>query len=177
MSLSLNVSIEENISDVDDDDWEIDSDSPNKKGKSQFGSKEKKGVNSDAFFRKTGLRNEKDKELFSNFSLYNRTPVRLDDENKKVEEVRLAEWLPSSATHFEIREWVPTRKPPITKQKFGHRIKFGCKQCGASETPERRRGPSGKVDLCNACGLQYRKTKDNSSEENLERIKIKNLLN
>lgn len=34
-----------------------------------------------------------------------------------------------------------------------------CEGCGITETPEWRRGPSGKRTMCNACGLQYAKLK------------------
>jgi len=33
-----------------------------------------------------------------------------------------------------------------------------CFKCGATETPEWRRGPQGEHTLCNACGLHYAKT-------------------
>ncbi|KAI8869349.1 GATA-domain-containing protein [Ramicandelaber brevisporus] len=32
-----------------------------------------------------------------------------------------------------------------------------CRKCGATDTPEWRRGPEGSRTLCNACGLQYAK--------------------
>ncbi|TIB67677.1 hypothetical protein E3P77_01370 [Wallemia ichthyophaga] len=33
--------------------------------------------------------------------------------------------------------------------------KVACTSCGKEKSPEWRRGPSGKKDLCNACGLRY----------------------
>eukprot|EP01098_Paradermamoeba_levis_P004350 TRINITY_DN1871_c0_g1_i1.p1 TRINITY_DN1871_c0_g1~~TRINITY_DN1871_c0_g1_i1.p1 ORF type:complete len:183 (-),score=36.74 TRINITY_DN1871_c0_g1_i1:172-720(-) len=54
-----------------------------------------------------------------------------------------------------------------------------CFSCGATQTPEWRRGPDGKASLCNACGLYFAKMKkkENKMKESQDRVKISNLLN
>jgi len=44
------------------------------------------------------------------------------------------------------------------KQAYSSKRHLHCLNCGATETPEWRRGPSGDHTLCNACGLHYAKT-------------------
>ncbi|KAI9144363.1 hypothetical protein BKA69DRAFT_1122585 [Paraphysoderma sedebokerense] len=44
-----------------------------------------------------------------------------------------------------------------TKKATSKAVTGKCHICGATETPEWRRGPDGKGTLCNACGLQYAK--------------------
>eukprot|EP01113_Clastostelium_recurvatum_P023428 TRINITY_DN2798_c0_g1_i2.p1 TRINITY_DN2798_c0_g1~~TRINITY_DN2798_c0_g1_i2.p1 ORF type:complete len:378 (+),score=118.47 TRINITY_DN2798_c0_g1_i2:346-1479(+) len=39
-----------------------------------------------------------------------------------------------------------------------------CRHCGATHTPEWRRGPDGKKSLCNACGLHYSKVVKRETE-------------
>ncbi|KAF9450343.1 hypothetical protein P691DRAFT_476612 [Macrolepiota fuliginosa MF-IS2] len=36
---------------------------------------------------------------------------------------------------------------------------FECSSCGATSSPEWRKGPSGKKELCNACGLRYARSR------------------
>lgn len=49
------------------------------------------------------------------------------------------------------------RIPEVRKPKAKIWDKWACEFCGTSETPERRNGPSGRITLCNACGLKYKK--------------------
>lgn len=44
---------------------------------------------------------------------------------------------------------------PNTNNVKPNMDKVACASCGTEKSPEWRRGPSGKKDLCNACGLRY----------------------
>ena len=46
-----------------------------------------------------------------------------------------------------VRQPQPSRK--------GKRLSQGCAQCHVTDSPEWRKGPSGKQELCNKCGLQW----------------------
>lgn len=51
----------------------------------------------------------------------------------------------------------PSNIPIIKKKKARAGPERICAQCGTKNTPEWRSGPSGLRNLCNACGLRYRK--------------------
>ncbi|KAL7421157.1 hypothetical protein Q5752_004042 [Cryptotrichosporon argae] len=53
----------------------------------------------------------------------------------------------------------PAEAPPEGKAARGDKVKVKpvCQACGATETPEWRRGPLGPRTLCNACGLVHMK--------------------
>eukprot|EP00002_Diphylleia_rotans_P034149 TRINITY_DN7317_c0_g2_i4.p2 TRINITY_DN7317_c0_g2~~TRINITY_DN7317_c0_g2_i4.p2 ORF type:complete len:121 (-),score=17.05 TRINITY_DN7317_c0_g2_i4:621-983(-) len=40
----------------------------------------------------------------------------------------------------------------------------GCESCGVRESPEWRRGPTGDLTLCNACGLRFKKSQAEQTE-------------
>jgi hypothetical protein len=65
------------------------------------------------------------------------------------------------------------RKRAANTSESVHRACFGC---GATSSPEWRRGPYGKDTLCNACGLRYAK-KVKRVNESKERMSIGFLLN
>jgi hypothetical protein len=59
----------------------------------------------------------------------------------------------------------PVRKPPAQQQRRAPAPKPAaekrtgpCTHCGVEESPQWRKGPSGKPVLCNACGTRYRRT-------------------
>jgi len=53
---------------------------------------------------------------------------------------------------------------------------FECDFCGSKNTPEWRRGPSGKNTLCNACGLKYAKQR-RAENETKKKLDINWILN
>lgn len=64
----------------------------------------------------------------------------------------------------ERRNKITTAPPTVRTRVFRKGKNRGkvipglnCQACGAISTPEWRRGPSGKKDYCNACGLHYAK--------------------
>lgn len=54
-----------------------------------------------------------------------------------------------------------------------------CVECGCTQSPEWRSGPTGKNTLCNACGLRHQKKekKIKSSKNQLFKMKLSYLLN
>eukprot|EP01098_Paradermamoeba_levis_P008758 TRINITY_DN3616_c0_g1_i2.p1 TRINITY_DN3616_c0_g1~~TRINITY_DN3616_c0_g1_i2.p1 ORF type:complete len:183 (-),score=61.51 TRINITY_DN3616_c0_g1_i2:122-619(-) len=73
----------------------------------------------------------------------------------------------------------PTEKK---RKKHPHRNGMSCISCGVDTTTEWRRGPDGRVSVCNACGLRYAKSlkrekeqKDKGEKNSL--LSIQNLLN
>ncbi|TIB80730.1 hypothetical protein E3Q22_01731 [Wallemia mellicola] len=46
---------------------------------------------------------------------------------------------------------------------------LACSSCGTDKSPEWRRGPSGKKDLCNACGLRYARAMSKSDSSSKRR--------
>jgi len=48
---------------------------------------------------------------------------------------------------------------------YASRRNLHCYMCGATETPEWRRGPAGDHTLCNACGLHYAKSQKKKKKE------------
>lgn len=66
-------------------------------------------------------------------------------------------------SQFKISGSTPTPKPPavpnhmVCKAKFVDGVIQRCARplCQTVFTPQWRRGPSGKTDYCNACGLNY----------------------
>ncbi|KAH9817672.1 hypothetical protein DFH28DRAFT_962652 [Melampsora americana] len=57
----------------------------------------------------------------------------------------------------------PSNLPIIKKKKTRAGPERICVQCGTKNTPEWRSGPTGQRNLCNACGLRYRKNLKNHS--------------
>ncbi|KAL6054479.1 GATA-type domain-containing protein [Balamuthia mandrillaris] len=62
-------------------------------------------------------------------------------------------------------------KEPLQERECRH-----CVQCKSIHTPEWRRGPDGAKNLCNACGLRYRR-KRLRVEESRRKLSITNLVN
>ncbi|TIA85658.1 hypothetical protein E3P99_03925 [Wallemia hederae] len=57
---------------------------------------------------------------------------------------------------------IPTKGPQASTSASASKVntkansdKMACTSCGIEKSPEWRRGPSGKKELCNACGLRY----------------------
>ncbi|KXZ42539.1 hypothetical protein GPECTOR_137g646 [Gonium pectorale] len=48
--------------------------------------------------------------------------------------------------------------PVPAARAFHHKTGGPCDHCGATESPQWRRGPPAKPMLCNACGTRYRRT-------------------
>jgi len=90
-----------------------------------------------------------------------------DDEENIFEELKTTR---SSSWQFELRQMQRTNKRFVEelngllairkkrKRRNGaDQIEKECANCHTRVTPEWRRGPSGKRDLCNSCGLRYAK--------------------
>jgi len=61
---------------------------------------------------------------------------------------------------MEVARKLTSIKLPIGKKRGRKPIdktEFRCRSCGATKTPEWRKGPDGKNTLCNACGLRWKK--------------------
>ncbi|KXN68384.1 hypothetical protein CONCODRAFT_19010 [Conidiobolus coronatus NRRL 28638] len=54
-----------------------------------------------------------------------------------------------------------SKRTPYSHTSTKHALPFGhsCENCGTTNSPEWRRGPSGEKTLCNACGLRYSRLK------------------
>ncbi|GMK55362.1 hypothetical protein CspeluHIS016_0204180 [Cutaneotrichosporon spelunceum] len=64
----------------------------------------------------------------------------------------------------------PPREPPEQRYQGGKRARDTyCRGCGATETPEWRRGPLGPRTLCNACGLVHMKMQRKKKKKAEER--------
>lgn len=61
---------------------------------------------------------------------------------------------------------IPVRSRfPFQEKRASTHPNQSCRQCGATETPEWRRGPDGSHTLCNACGLRFSKQLRKRGEE------------
>jgi len=56
----------------------------------------------------------------------------------------------------ELQGLLSRRKKRKRRKGFGH-LEKDCANCHTKNTPEWRRGPSGRRDLCNGCGLRWAK--------------------
>ncbi|KAL7311743.1 hypothetical protein PS15m_009467 [Mucor circinelloides] len=67
----------------------------------------------------------------------------------------------SNAENIQERTKSPSDKPRSGKKKRVEKFDVPkiCTDCGTTDAPEWRRGPSGPKTLCNACGLRWSKTK------------------
>ncbi|KAF3923327.1 hypothetical protein ABW21_db0203358 [Orbilia brochopaga] len=87
----------------------------------------------------------------------------------------------SSSWQFELRQMQRTNKKLIEecatliqmkkrrkRKKGADAIEKDCANCHTKITPEWRRGPSGKRDLCNSCGLRYAKLMGRVSPRNTQ---------
>ncbi|KAK6359589.1 blue light receptor [Orbilia brochopaga] len=87
----------------------------------------------------------------------------------------------SSSWQFELRQMQKTNKKlteecaTLIQMKKRRKRKKGadalekdCANCHTKNTPEWRRGPSGKRDLCNSCGLRYAKLMGRVSPRNTQ---------
>ncbi|KAJ6260406.1 hypothetical protein Dda_4632 [Drechslerella dactyloides] len=87
----------------------------------------------------------------------------------------------SSSWQFELRQMQRTNKrlteecATLLQMKKRRKRKKGadalekdCANCHTKNTPEWRRGPSGKRDLCNSCGLRYAKLMGKVSPRNTQ---------
>jgi len=75
------------------------------------------------------------------------------------------------ATHQDETEDEDGTKPKKRKRRgtvYPTKRNLHCYTCGATETPEWRRGPQGEHTLCNACGLRFSKTLKKQKEEGYE---------
>lgn len=76
----------------------------------------------------------------------------------------------STSWQFELRQMQRTNKRLFEelaglmasrkkrkRRRAGDNLERDCANCHTKTTPEWRRGPSGKRDLCNSCGLRYAK--------------------
>ena len=76
----------------------------------------------------------------------------------------------STSWQFELRQMQRTNKRLVEelssllaskkkrkRRKGADQVERDCANCHTRSTPEWRRGPSGKRDLCNSCGLRYAK--------------------
>lgn len=81
----------------------------------------------------------------------------------------------STSWQFELRQMQRTNKRLVEelasllalrkkrkRRKGVDQLEKDCANCHTRVTPEWRRGPSGKRDLCNSCGLRYAKLVSNS---------------
>lgn len=68
---------------------------------------------------------------------------------------------------------------PVTgsAKKTPRRRGFRCDFCGATSTPERRKGPSGSRTLCNRCGLAWAKQVRTEAAHIHEHMNVSCLLN
>ncbi|KAK7687765.1 hypothetical protein QCA50_008984 [Cerrena zonata] len=73
----------------------------------------------------------------------------LDSATKRAEAEAAREAEKSAAEAVDTKPSIPPSDPPVEGQT--------CLGCGATSTPEWRRGPMGPRTLCNACGLVYAK--------------------
>lgn len=67
----------------------------------------------------------------------------------------------STAAPKGVLEPQPAAKEPSFQELLAETHKQGgpvCTHCGATESPQWRRGPPLKAILCNACGTRYRRT-------------------
>lgn len=80
---------------------------------------------------------------------------------------------PSSPSSQKSWRW---RQTPTTK-KAPRRRGFRCEFCGATSTPERRRGPSGSRTLCNRCGLAWAKQVRSEAAHVHQHMNVNCLLN
>ena len=56
----------------------------------------------------------------------------------------------------ELAGLIANKKKRKRRKGVGH-LQQDCANCHVKTTPEWRRGPSGKRDLCNSCGLRWAK--------------------
>lgn len=74
---------------------------------------------------------------------------------------------PFVPTHFASRSWDSSQRMhhhpssvelrQMKSQSMRNTTGVSCQRCGATDTPEWRRGPDGLRTLCNACGLFHAK--------------------
>ncbi|GIL58058.1 hypothetical protein Vafri_13265 [Volvox africanus] len=63
----------------------------------------------------------------------------------------------TAATNASLDGAVPAAPAPAVRA-FHHKTGGPCDHCGATESPQWRRGPPAKPMLCNACGTRFRRT-------------------
>ncbi|GIL78145.1 hypothetical protein Vretimale_7517, partial [Volvox reticuliferus] len=63
----------------------------------------------------------------------------------------------TAATTASLDGAVPAAPAPVARA-FHHKTGGPCDHCGATESPQWRRGPPAKPMLCNACGTRFRRT-------------------
>ncbi|KAF3931685.1 hypothetical protein ABW19_dt0201917 [Dactylella cylindrospora] len=101
-----------------------------------------------------------------------------DEEDNLFDELKTTR---SSSWQFELRQMQRTNKrlseecATLLQMKKRRKRKKGadalekdCANCHTKNTPEWRRGPSGKRDLCNSCGLRYAKLVGRISPRNTQ---------
>ncbi|KAK6345101.1 blue light receptor, variant 2 [Orbilia javanica] len=105
-------------------------------------------------------------------------PNAKDDDENLFDELKTTR---SSSWQFELRQMQRTNKrlgeeyAALLQMKKRRKRKKGadalekdCANCHTKTTPEWRRGPSGKRDLCNSCGLRYAKLVGRVSPRNTQ---------
>ncbi|KAG2495957.1 hypothetical protein HYH03_005887 [Edaphochlamys debaryana] len=69
--------------------------------------------------------------------------------------VQAAEQAQAEEGAAEVAEAAPAAPAP---RAFHHKTGGPCDHCGATESPQWRRGPAHRPTLCNACGTRFRRT-------------------